>query len=227
MGQSLHRDPPSNNKDSRSVKTSFLLQSAYSEHSDVTGRAVQCSTGWRGFREKLHDRQCDNCGSVLRCCFTLLCFLIVFTGFLCVCYFYSFKLFLYAFKNSFMTQAPKGHPWRLSDKESVCIAGDTEDMGSIPESGRSPEGGHGNPLQYSCLENPLDRGAWQTNHKVAKSQIRLKRRNTASPQKWGAIALKSRIMSEREPFQYKPCQNSLNSHLIRRVLSSTKDAKST
>ena len=100
MGQSLHRDPPSNNKDSRSVKTSFLLQSAYSEHSDVTGRAVQCSTGWHGFREKLHDRQCDNCGSVLRCCFTLLCFLIVFTGFLCVCYFYSLKLVLYAFKNS-------------------------------------------------------------------------------------------------------------------------------
>ena len=34
-------------------------------------------------------------------------------------------------------------------------------MGSIPGSGRSPEGGHGNPLQYSCLENPMDRGAWQ------------------------------------------------------------------
>ena len=34
------------------------------------------------------------------------------------------------------------------------------DMGSIPESGRSPEGGHGNPLQYSCLGNPMDRGAW-------------------------------------------------------------------
>ena len=34
------------------------------------------------------------------------------------------------------------------------------DMGSIPGSGRSPGGGHGNPLQYSCLENPVDRGAW-------------------------------------------------------------------
>ena len=34
-------------------------------------------------------------------------------------------------------------------------------MGSIPESGRSPGGVHGNPLQYSCLENPMDRGAWQ------------------------------------------------------------------
>ena len=35
------------------------------------------------------------------------------------------------------------------------------DVGSVPGSGRSPAGGHGNPLQYSCLENPLDRGAWQ------------------------------------------------------------------
>ena len=40
-------------------------------------------------------------------------------------------------------------------------AGDIRDMGSIPESGRSPGGMHGNPLQYSCLENPTDREAWQ------------------------------------------------------------------
>ena len=39
-------------------------------------------------------------------------------------------------------------------------AGDIRDMGSIPESGRSPGEGHGNPLQYSSLENPMDRGAW-------------------------------------------------------------------
>ena len=39
-------------------------------------------------------------------------------------------------------------------------AGDTIDPASIPESGRSPGGGNGNPLQYSCLENPVDRGAW-------------------------------------------------------------------
>ena len=43
--------------------------------------------------------------------------------------------------------------------------------GSIPRSGRSPEGGHGNPLQYSCLENPVDREAWQaTVRRVTKSQ---------------------------------------------------------
>ena len=45
-------------------------------------------------------------------------------------------------------------------KESACNAGDTGDMGLIPGLGRSPRGGNGNPLQYSCLENPMDRGTW-------------------------------------------------------------------
>ena len=49
-------------------------------------------------------------------------------------------------------------------------AGDIRDTGLIPRLGRSSEGGHGNPLQYSCLENPMERGAWQTTvHRVAKS----------------------------------------------------------
>ena len=48
-------------------------------------------------------------------------------------------------------------------------------MGSIPGSGRSSGGEYGNPLQYSCLENPMDRGAWKaTVHGVTKSQTRLK-----------------------------------------------------
>jgi len=48
--------------------------------------------------------------------------------------------------------------------------GDTRDVGLIPGSERSPEGGHGNPLQYSCLENPMDRGAWwATVHRVTKN----------------------------------------------------------
>ena len=52
-------------------------------------------------------------------------------------------------------------------------------MSSIPGLGRSLGGGHGNPLQYSCLENPMDRGAWwATVHRVAKSQTQLKRLNT-------------------------------------------------
>ena len=54
-------------------------------------------------------------------------------------------------------------------------AGNVRDVRSIPGSGRSPRGGHGNPLQYSCLENPTDRGVWRaTVHRVAKSWIRLK-----------------------------------------------------
>ena len=49
-------------------------------------------------------------------------------------------------------------------------AGDASGVGSIPRSGRSPGGGHGNPLQYSCLENPMDRGAWwATVHSVTKN----------------------------------------------------------
>ena len=52
--------------------------------------------------------------------------------------------------------------------------GDAGDAGSIPGSERFPGGGNGNPLQYSCLENPMDRGAWQaTVHGVAKSRTRL------------------------------------------------------
>ena len=45
-------------------------------------------------------------------------------------------------------------------KNSPANAEEVRDLGSIPGLGRSPGGGHGNPLQYSCLENPIDRGAW-------------------------------------------------------------------
>ena len=51
----------------------------------------------------------------------------------------------------------RGFPGGSDDKESACSEGD---LGSIPGLGRSPGGGHGNPLQYSCLENLMDRGAW-------------------------------------------------------------------
>ena len=53
-----------------------------------------------------------------------------------------------------------GLPRWLSGKESTCTAGDTGDAGSFPGSGRSRVEGNGNPLQYSCLENPMNRGAW-------------------------------------------------------------------
>ena len=58
-----------------------------------------------------------------------------------------------------------GLPWWLSGEELACSAGD---VGSILGSGRFPGGGNGNPLKYSCLEDPMDRGAWQvTVHGVA------------------------------------------------------------
>ena len=64
-----------------------------------------------------------------------------------------------------------GFPDGSDSKESACNAGD---VGLIPGSGRSYRGGQSNPLQYSYLENPMDRGAWQaTVYKVAKSQTRL------------------------------------------------------
>ena len=59
-----------------------------------------------------------------------------------------------------------GLPWWPSGKESACNAGD---LGLIPGLGRSPRGGHGNSLQYSCLENFMDRGAWwATAHRVTQ-----------------------------------------------------------
>ena len=73
-----------------------------------------------------------------------------------------------------MTWHHKASRW-LSGKRSTCSAGDARDVGSIPGSGRSLGGGRGNPLQYSCLENPMDRGAWwATVHEAAKSQTWLK-----------------------------------------------------
>jgi len=54
-----------------------------------------------------------------------------------------------------------GLPKWLSSKQSACQAGDTEDTSLIPGSGRSPGGGNGNLLQYSCLENSMDREVWR------------------------------------------------------------------
>ena len=72
-----------------------------------------------------------------------------------------------------------GFPDGSAGKESTCNAGDIGDVGSIPESGRSPAGGNGNPLQYSCLGDPMDREAsWATVHGVAESQTRLEQLST-------------------------------------------------
>ena len=64
-----------------------------------------------------------------------------------------------------------GLSWWLSGKESACSARGTGAACSILGSGRSPGGGHGNPLQCSCLENPTDRETWKAAvHRVAQSQ---------------------------------------------------------
>ena len=66
----------------------------------------------------------------------------------------------------------------LGVKNSPADTGDIRDVGWIPGSGRCPGGGQGSSLQYSCLENPMDRGAWWTVHGVSQSRTRLKQLST-------------------------------------------------
>ena len=74
--------------------------------------------------------------------------------------------FSYLFLHLLYYNIVLGFPHSSVSKESACNVGD---LGSIPGSGRSPEVGNGNPLQYSCLENPMDRGAWRaTVHEVPR-----------------------------------------------------------
>ena len=92
-----------------------------------------------------------------------------------------------------LSPCPPG-PLRVTGASQVALvvknppanAGDTKRLGSIPGSGRSPGGGHGNPFQYSCLENSRDRGALRaTVHGAAKSQTCLKRLSTHGVQAGG------------------------------------------
>ena len=67
-------------------------------------------------------------------------------------------------------------------KNPPANAGDIRDTGSVPGSGRSPGGGHGNPLQYPCLENPMDRGAWRAAvHGVTESDLTETTEHTHDP----------------------------------------------
>ena len=71
-------------------------------------------------------------------------------------------------------QLKASFPSGTSGKEPTCNAGDIRNMGLIPESGISPGGGNDNPLHYSCLENPMDRGAPRAIvHSLKKSQTHL------------------------------------------------------
>ena len=84
---------------------------------------------------------------------------------------------------------PSGwYPDGSTGKEYACNSGDAGDMSLIPGSGRSPGGGYGNPLQYSCLENPVDRGAWRAWSMGVAKRTQLKWLNTLS----GWVKLTSR-----------------------------------
>ena len=75
------------------------------------------------------------------------------------------------FSKWYGTNEYQDFPGGSSSKESAYNVGATGDTDSISKLGRSPGGGHGNPLQYSYLENPMDRGTWRaTVHRITKSQ---------------------------------------------------------
>ena len=95
----------------------------------------------------------------------------------------------------------RGFPGGSDGKKSACNAGD---IGSIPGSGRSPAEGDGNTLQYSCLENPMDREAWRvTVHSVTESQTRLQQFSSRS-----SIVKRQVVVN---PFCWKQC--SIMEHL--------------
>ena len=83
-----------------------------------------------------------------------------------ICIYIYIYIYTHTYIHTYM-----GLPQWLSGKESTYNVGATGDVGSIPGWGRSPGGGHHNLLQHYCLENPMDRGAWQaTVHRVTKSR---------------------------------------------------------
>ena len=102
--------------------------------------------------------------------FTRLRVVIIYFSSLVVIYSYVSLWFNFSDLSKFTLLIDVLAQW-LSSKESACNARATGDMGSVPGLGRSPGGWHSNPLQYSCLENPKNRGAWwATVHAVTKSQ---------------------------------------------------------
>ena len=89
--------------------------------------------------------------------------------YICVC------IYIYIYMISFQGIFPLKITWWFIGKESACNSEATRNTGLIPGSGRSPGGGHGNPLQYSCLENTTDRGPLRARvHGVTESWTQLK-----------------------------------------------------
>ena len=115
----------------------------------------------------------------------------------------------------------RGFPSGSVCKEPTCNAGDPRDMGSIPGLGRSLGGGHSNSFQYSCLENPMDRGAWQaTVHRIAKSQTQPKLLSTAQHRlTQGRIATSLQVAKWWSAIKWSPIEWSRPVHQLRTLVS--------
>ena len=99
-------------------------------------------------------------------------------------------------------------PQRLSGKESICSTGA---VGSIPGSGRCPGGGNGNLLQYTCLKNPLDRGAWWAIVRgVTKSQTRLS--------DWAHAHIRPRLSPAAPSTSYSPADKQRDNTGLKKVV---------
>ena len=127
-------------------------------------------------------------------------------------------------KNKPVSKSLRASQMALMIKNMAANAGDIRDTGLIPGLGISPRRGHGNPLQYSCLENPMDRGAWRaTVHGVTKSQTWLKELSPKAHQEPRSQKLKSR---EEVTWSFLCLQTCLSLHfcsvLLLGKLSSTK-----
>ena len=127
------------------------------------------------------------------CVFVLWSFLNPLECLLFSSYSWSLHVFIQAIEGNWASQVVP------VAKNLPANAGDARDMGLLPGSGRSPGGGHGNPLQYSCLENPMDRRAWgATVHRVTQSQTWLERLNT--PRNWPHVCSDQFVIGESWKF---------------------------
>ena len=99
-------------------------------------------------------------------------------------------------------------------KNTHANTGDLRDMSSIPDLGRSLGGGHGNPFRYSCLENPMERGAWKaTVHKVTKSWTKLKRLSMHAALYLGMSTARS-FWNSNTPMRYEKITQKMNVSVI-------------